>query len=823
MATVATLLAICAAAVGFVDINAAAVASEAMRGAPVDDPGAMRLIAQRVPQPASLRFEADNLESRTAAIAALMRKQHPQWRDMTLPQQLWKIGLLAKGLIGVTSSTAAGVAPLANFSGNLTGIIAQSPRGLYLQRQTNCSLNLNTANYSIVLNGATSFTLSNTDTTPSYEKALHDLAQLPTNAGSFPGGCAEATLGVGSRPAVYLGRSSQNLQVIVAARYYAPKGTNALYYLTADASSNAVRTFAVDTSEPNISAVAAGDLNGDGLADIVGIDNSGTSAASVTVRIAKADGTFGAGVPYPLPGSVDEAAVLEDVNGDGKPDVIVATIDANTRQEYLSVLTGKGDGTLNTAVSFTISTPTYINSGGGSSPATIVNLIAADLRGNGRKDLVASNGLILLNNGNGTFAPGAKAGFAPRSATSNYGPNLAAGDLNGDRKTDLVVNNGAQIDIYLGNGDGSFNKGRSYATLDSVGYVSVTDIDGDGNPDIFVGLGNGGFFFGDQFGVGQAYALMGNGDGSFKGAPVAAGAYKSQNLADLNGDKKLDLVGVDGNTFTTYLGNSDGAFTPGAALSVPSFTYGGKTYSNPGVGAFSLVDVNGDGYPDLVWIPAQGTVDISTARSFYLTALNKRDGSFAVPTVTEFPTMASGSDFEIYSAVTSVQAADFNNDGKADLIFSFSSATYTGTSYQVGYFVLSGKGDGTFGTPKTLITSTVALGGFSPPQPPTAPAAIVDVNGDHFPDLVVVQGTGVGTLPGGGQGSRLVLFRGNGDATFGPASVLPAAPNPFSAPGFVVAADMNGDGRPDLVTLGQAEADGNGYLAISLGNGDGSF
>jgi len=325
-AAIAALLALCAAASGVVEINATARAAEAMREAPLDSPSAKLLAAQQLPQPASRRLAGDNLESRTAAIAALMRKQHPHWRDLTLTQQLWRIALLAKGLMGVPDSAKAGVAPLANFSGNLTGITAPSPKGLYLQRQVNCSLNLNTADYSIVLNGATSFTLSNTVTTPSYEKALHDIVQLPTNAGRFANGCAEATLGVGSRPAVYLGRSSQNLQVVVAARYYAPKGTNALYYLTADASSNALRTFAVDTSEPNISAVAAGDLNGDGLADIVGIDNSGTSAASVTVRIAKADGSFSAGVPYPLPGTVDEAAVVDDVNGDGKPDVIVASI-----------------------------------------------------------------------------------------------------------------------------------------------------------------------------------------------------------------------------------------------------------------------------------------------------------------------------------------------------------------------------------------------------------------------------------------------------------------------------------------------------------------
>ena len=162
--------------------------------------------------------------------------------------------------------------------------------------------------------------------------------------------------------------------------------------------------------------------------------------------------------------------------------------------------------------------------------------------------------------------------FTPTVATNDFGSNLATADFNKDGKLDLAMDDGAAVHIYLGHGDGTYSVGNSYASNTEVGYLTAADLDGDGNVDLYIGLANGGIFSGDQFDAGQSYALMGNGDGTFQGAPYIPFVYTGTNLIDLTGSN-ADAVAVGAGissasalTFTSYLGNGKGNFAAKSTL-----------------------------------------------------------------------------------------------------------------------------------------------------------------------------------------------------------------------------------------------------------------
>ena len=91
--------------------------------------------------------------------------------------------------------------------------------------------------------------------------------------------------------------------------------------------------------------------------------------------------------------------------------------------------------------------------------------VHCDLRGNGKKDLICSNGLVLLGNGDGTFTASSTPAFPflPDVVTA-LGPMVASGDLNNDGKIDLVLNDGLAVSTWIGKGDGTFAQGHNYAT-----------------------------------------------------------------------------------------------------------------------------------------------------------------------------------------------------------------------------------------------------------------------------------------------------------------------------------------------------------------------
>ena len=776
-------------------------------------------------QVASQRYPRFTMAQRMAVLRELQSEKHPRWRDLSLTE----IGrrLLKMASAALTSSSSTSQPPLAPFRGNTTVIMSPGGTVVGLVRETDCTLTMGWASYAVSLPTAT---YDIPTPTHDYNQVLHTDAGLTTTGGVWPEGCVDSNLGVSSLMTVPLGRTPGDLLVSAGAGYNAMTGNQVIWTFAGSltgSNTDSVGDLTLSNSSPV--AVAAGDLNGDGIADLVVISDSGVSggSASIAILLGNSDGSLQSPVIYNLPGDTGISAVIDNFNGDGKPDIVAASssFSMGTTTYSLSFLAGKGDGTFQTPQSVTVTPPSGFSNLSGSVP--YFGLISADLLGNGKKDLVTSAGIVLMGNGDGTFTQSSTLAFPTPTATSQWGPNVIAADFNKDGKLDLAVGNGESIAIYLGNGDGTFTPGNGYASIGNTGVLSAADLDGDGNVDLYSGTARAGYFGGDHFGSNQAYALMGNGDGTFQGAPELPFVFTGTNLADLNGDKILDGVGVNATTgtsnvsMTSYLGKGDGTFTAGPTLQVSPVMIQGTSYSFSSLDSFGLGNVKGDGKTDLVYLPAVGFYGPGDSVGYFL-ATGNGDGSFNAPVFITAPTLAPSGDFDDYELLSNLFVADVNGDGKADLIYSYSVAVYQTNTYEQGIAVQLSNGDGTFKAPQVIqsYSSTTAPTG----QPPQV-VQIGDATGSGKQDIFTE--TGAIDSSTNTYVYSLQMYLGNGDGTFGSALTPAVADNSNLPPageevGQIAVADMNGDGKPDLITLGTA-SNGDSELAISLGNGDGTF
>lgn len=759
------------------------------------------------------------VEQHVSLLREAQLANHPKWKDLSWPARARK----ALKIIAAALQPSAAAAPItpANFQGNLTAITGPDGGFTVLLRQPDCSLEYVAGGLAITLSPSPSVTNTVTAVSAHYEQVLHTQAALTTTSNVYAHGCTQATAGLGSRRNFFLGATPQKLLISAFQGYDPVTGTNALYSLTVDPATNLITHFNTDTSDPNISSVVAGDLNGDGLADIVRIDGnalgSATSAATINVSILKSDGTFNPNVTYTMPGSSAEAAVIADVNGDGKLDVVVASVDS-AQQETLSVLTGNGDGTLNAPQSVVL--PSAVRAAGSAASVLTTHLIAVDLRGTGHVDLVDSNGMVLFNDGSGVFTAATSPAFEPQVAVSEFAPNVVAGDFNNDGKPDLAVNNGAVVSIFVGNGDGTFVAGARYANTDNVGYMSASDLDGDGNTDLVVGSGNNGVFGGDQYYYNKQYVLMGLGDGTFAGAPAQPFVYSGNNLADVTRDGVIDAIGVNPDlSFTAYLGDGKGGFTAKSTLVTNPVTVGGISYTISGIDSYAIGDVNGDGNPDLLYI-----APILNQPAGVFVALGDGNGGFAAPVFQQAASFLAAGDIDINPAIANLRLADFNHDGKVDLIYGYSVASHLQNDYEAGTAVQLGLGNGTFHNPQV----SRYYAGSSQFYPTSKVALTADLNKDGNVDLILLTQTSTLDQTLSTYVTNIQVALGKGDGTFATAATV-AGPDLMRqmlgttqyAP--LAVADMNGDGNLDIVALGASASTYKLQLAVSLGVGDGTF
>jgi RHS repeat-associated protein len=255
--------------------------------------------------------------------------------------------------------------------------------------------------------------------------------------------------------------------------------------------------------------------------------------------------------------------------------------------------------------------------------------------------------------------------------------------------------------------------------------------------------------------------------------------------ADVNRDGKRDalLTEPGANAIGVTLGDGHGGFG-----SVSTFTVGASPKW------LATGDFNADGKVDLVTANgADNTVSV---------LIGNGSGSFAASTVS-----GASRDYAVGASPQYVLVADFNADGKLDIATANNGGQ--GSSLPI-LSVLLGNGNGTF---QTAWNST--LGGQTWDMSSTL--AVADFNGDGKPDLAI----------GNPSADYVTIATGNGDGTFTFASrVTPndslSSPNGTGAGGSVASADLNGDGKADLVIAGTQSASVT-PVDVWFGNGDGTF
>jgi len=557
--------------------------------------------------------------------------------------------------------------------------------------------------------------------------------------------------------------------------------------------------------------VATGDLNGDGIADLV-VPNANSN--NVSVLLGKKDGSFENVRLFDSGGVQPFEAVVADFNGDGKNDVALTFPSAG-----LAILPGDGQGNIGTAEILAA----------GTHP---LHIVTADFNGDGKADLAVTNAdsndvTILLGNGDGTFAaaPSPAVGMAPVGIAvgdfngdgkadlavadsgvadgNNAGRHrntvaillgtgkgrfhapmfipvaktpllLAVADFNNDHKQDLVVSNnrGGVVSVLLGKGDGTFQTPRTFRVPQALG-IGVVDFNGDGNADLVVSNAN----------LSSVDLLLGDGTGNFKAATeVPSGRLPNAVLTgDFNHDGKADYItsNVDVNTVSVVLGKGNGTFKDIG----PSIPTNGLTSTQ-----IIESDFNNDGIPDLAQV---NTGVVGQLGNTISVLLGKKGGGFQAAKV-----------FRVGLQPAGLAAVDFNHDGHLDLVV----ADFGDPSNNIDGDValLLGNGDGTFQAARKFAAG--------PGRPISV--AVGDFNGDGNPDAVIAQGS-TATAP-----AAVSVLLGNGKHSFGQAKNIAVFTLPGSEALQVIAADFNHDGKSDIAYRTITDLN---RITVQLGNGDGTF
>jgi FG-GAP-like repeat len=319
-------------------------------------------------------------------------------------------------------------------------------------------------------------------------------------------------------------------------------------------------------------SVAVADVNGDGKPDLLVTNecaaSGGCNHGSVGVLLGNGDGTFQPALTYDSGGYLATSIAVADVSGDGKSDLIVTSCASNTTTICPTPSRNGVVGVLLGNGDGTFQPAVSYDSGGAGAWSVAVN----DLNGDAKDDLAVADYSssctvgVLLGKGDGTFQAVTVYGSGWSGAVS-----VAASDVNGDGAPDLLLScQGGEIAVLLGNGDGTFRAAASYDSgSGNLWSVSVADVNRDGRPDLSVANACNM----NDCNHGSVGVLLGNGDGTFQ--PVLtydSGGMLAESViqADVDAGGKVDLAVANGcassdcnhGSVGVLLGNGDGTFQP---------------------------------------------------------------------------------------------------------------------------------------------------------------------------------------------------------------------------------------------------------------------